>query len=114
MSEDLYSILELTKGADASEIRKQYLKLSRIYHPDKVSVDKQEASGEKFKKINQAYEILSDESKRSFYDQTGQLPGEGGGVGSGVGSPFGFPGGFGGGIPFDMNGLFGMFQGPRG
>jgi len=109
MSRDLYSILELSKGADASEIRKQYLKLSRTHHPDKVATSEKEKAEESFKQIVQAYEILSDDSKRAFYDQTGQLPGEGGGGGPPM-NPFGF----GGAMPFDMNGLFGMFQGGRG
>jgi DnaJ family protein A protein 2 len=120
MSQDLYGILELSKGADSSEIRKQYLKLSRSFHPDKAPAQDKEKAEEKFKKIVHAYEILSDDEKRMFYDQTGQIPGEqgnnGGGHPFGGGMPFGMPGMPG--MPFDMNNLFGMFggrggQGPR-
>jgi DnaJ family protein A protein 2 len=108
-SQDLYSVLGVARKADGSEIRKQYLKLSRQYHPDKASLEDKEASEAKFKEISAAYEILSDEKSRSFYDQTGQIPGEAGpppgaGGGMGVGMPF----------PFDMNNLFGMFGGGRG
>jgi len=114
MPQDLYATLELPRGADSSEIRKQYLKLSRTYHPDKVNSSEKDAAEEKFKKISHAYEILSDDSKKSFYDQTGQIPGEGGGPPSGHpfgghGMPFG-----GGGIPFDIGNLFGMFGGGMG
>lgn len=122
MSQDLYSTLELPRGADSSEIRKQYLKLSRIHHPDKASAEDKTTAEEKFKKISHAYEILSDDSKKAFYDQTGQVPGDNGG-GPPPGHPFGgmhgmpgMPGMPGFGMPFDMNNLFGMFGGgmPRG
>jgi DnaJ-class molecular chaperone len=104
MPKDLYGALELPRGADSSEIRKQYLKLSRQFHPDKVPTDQKLMAEERFKAISEAYEILSDDSKKSFYDQTGQIPGEGGGGGGG---------GMGGGMPFpfDMNQMFGMFGG---
>lgn len=107
MSKDLYKILEVSKGADASEIRKQYLKLSRQYHPDKVSNDQKEVAEEKFKVISQAYEVLSDPEQKSYYDMTGQLPGEGGGSGVGRGGG-GMP------FPFDINQMFGMFGGGGG
>lgn len=105
MSKDLYSILELPKGAESNEIRKQYLKLSRQYHPDKASAQDKEAAEEKFKAVSNAYEILSDDQKKAFYDQTGQVPGEGGGPGMGGG----FPGSAGNPFPFDMSQMFGMF-----
>jgi len=106
MSKDLYSILELPRGAESNEIRKQYLKLSRQYHPDKASAQDKETAEEKFKAISNAYEILSDDQKKAFYDQTGQVPGEG----SAGNSPF--PGGNP--FPFDMSQMFGMFgQGGR-
>jgi len=113
MVNDLYSALELPKGADSSEIRKAYLRLSRTHHPDKAPADQKEVAEEKFKKIAQAYEVLSDDSKKAFYDQTGQVPGEGGGGGGHPGHPFGgMPFGMPG-MPFDMNNLFGMFNGGR-
>jgi len=104
MPKDLYGILELQRGAESSEVRKQYLKLSRMYHPDKAPVDQKHVAEEKFKAISEAYEILSDEGKKNFYDQTGQIPGEGGGGGGGGGMPF----------PFDINQMFGMFGGGGG
>jgi DnaJ-class molecular chaperone len=107
MTKDLYGILELSRGADSSEIRKQYLRLSRQFHPDKVPAHQKLVAEEKFKAISEAYEILSDDSKKMFYDQTGQIHGEGGGGGGG---------GMGGGMPFpfDMNQMFGMFGGGGG
>lgn len=110
MSKDLYSILELEKGADPSEIRKQYLKLSRTWHPDKASHEKREENTAKFKEIQTAYEILSDEKTRAYYDQTGQIPGEQSGPPPGSGMPFGMGGPF----HFDMGDLFGMFGGRGG
>ena len=61
----LYERLGLSKGASSQEIRKAYLNLSRTEHPDKGGNE------EKFKKLQEAYEILSDDEKRGFYDQTG-------------------------------------------
>lgn len=112
MSKDLYSVLELERGVDSAEIRKQYIKLSRQWHPDKVAPEKKDEATVKFQEISRAYEILNDDNARAFYDQTGQIPGEGGGGGPpGGGMPFGM-----GGMPFgfDMNNLFGMFGGQRG
>jgi DnaJ family protein A protein 2 len=111
----LYNALELQKGASPGEIRKQYLTLSRIYHPDKAPAEKKEEYEHKFKEISRAYEILSDDEKRAFYDQTGQVPGEGG-VPDNAGGPGGmpFPFGMGGSMPFDMGDLFGMFGGRGG
>jgi DnaJ family protein A protein 2 len=108
MPGDLYSILELSKGAEDSEIRKQYLKLSKTYHPDKAPEDKKEEYEAKFKEISKAYEVLRDEQGRAFYDQTGQIPGESSGDHSGGGMPFGMGGGFP--FPFGMNEMFGMFN----
>ena len=107
MTKDLYRSLELQRGADSSEVRKQYLKLSRQYHPDKASSEQKSVAEEKFKEISEAYEILSDENKKTFYDQTGQIPGENNGNGMG---------GMGGGMPFpfDINQMFGMFNGGMG
>lgn len=63
--ENLYDILGISKEADDNEIRKQYKKLCLTHHPDKGG------NSENFQKIQKAYEILSDGSKRSLYDQTG-------------------------------------------
>ena len=63
---DHYSILGLTKDASKDEIKKAYRKLAIKFHPDKNDGD--EFLAEMFKKISAAYEILNDESKKSFYD----------------------------------------------
>jgi DnaJ homolog subfamily A member 2 len=111
MPASLYENLGVERGADPQEIRKAYLKLSKTEHPDKGG------DAERFKVIQNAYEVLSDERKRSIYDQTGQIQGDeqqqGGGMPGGM--PFGFPfdigsmfGGMGGGFPFGgMGGMHG-------
>ena len=69
MSKDYYEILGVSKDATQDDIKKAYRKLAMKYHPDKNQGDKK--SEEEFKKISEAYEILSDESKRSQYDHGG-------------------------------------------
>lgn len=66
---DYYSILGLSRDADADQIKKAFRNLARKYHPD-VAADKTEAEG-KFKEINEAYEVLSDPAKRRKYDALG-------------------------------------------
>ncbi|MDQ3291675.1 MAG: J domain-containing protein [Bacteroidota bacterium] len=66
---DYYKILEVDKNASKEEIKKQYKKLARKYHPD-VNPGNKEAE-EKFKAINEAHEVLSDEEKRKKYDTLG-------------------------------------------
>jgi len=68
MSESLYETLGVSKGASSDEIKKAYRKLARKYHPD---INKDPGAEDKFKEINAAYEILSDDSKRAQYDQYG-------------------------------------------
>ena len=70
MSEDYYKILELNKNASEKEIKSAYRRLARKHHPDVNPGDP--AAEEKFKKINQAYQVLSDQSHREQYDQFGQ------------------------------------------
>ncbi|WP_086253250.1 DnaJ C-terminal domain-containing protein [Campylobacter sp. P091] len=68
MSNSLYETLGISKDASSDEIKKAYRKLARQYHPD---INKDPGTEEKFKEINAAYEILSDETKRRQYDQYG-------------------------------------------
>lgn len=75
VKEDLYQILGVRKKSTAEEIKKAYKKLARKYHPDLNPGDKK--SEDQFKKIAQAYAILSDPKKRSQYDQYGTIFGEG-------------------------------------
>ena len=68
--EDYYAILGVKKDATEAEIRKAYRKLALKWHPDKNPNNKEEAE-EKFKKINEAYSVLSDKNKRNQYDHGG-------------------------------------------
>ena len=68
--DDYYAILGVKKDATEAEIRKAYRKLALKWHPDKNPDNKKEAE-EKFKKINEAYSVLSDKNKRNQYDHGG-------------------------------------------
>ncbi len=83
MPRDYYDVLGVARGAEAGEIKSAFRRLARQYHPD-VS---QEADAEdKFKEINEAYEVLSDEDKRARYDRFGHAGVNGaGGFGQGMG-----------------------------
>jgi molecular chaperone DnaJ len=65
---DYYEVLGLTRGASADEIRAAYRRLAKEYHPD---INKSEGAEERFKEINEAYAILSDDQKRASYDRFG-------------------------------------------
>ena len=114
---DYYEVLGLQKGASAEEIKKAYRKLAKENHPDLHPGDK--ACEERFKEVNEAYEILSDDDKRAKYDQYGHAAfdpnagfgaggfgaGDFGGFGdfSGFGDIFGDIFGFGGGSARNAN-----------
>lgn len=70
MAKDFYGTLGVSKGADLEEIKKAYRRLATQLHPDKNPGD---AKGEaRFKEVNQAYQVLSDEKKRALYDEFGE------------------------------------------
>ncbi|RKX65940.1 MAG: molecular chaperone DnaJ [Tenericutes bacterium] len=92
---DYYEVLGISKSSDAGEIKKAYRKLAMKFHPD-VNKDDPANAEEKFKEINEAYEILSDSQKRQMYDQYGHQ-GVNNNAGGGQQGGFGGFGGFGGG-----------------
>lgn len=99
---DYYEVLGVPRDADENAIKSAYRKLARQYHPD---VNKATDAGERFKEINEAYEVLSDPEKRGVYDRYGRAATQGG-FGQGGGSPFGGFGGFG-----DISDIFDEFFG---
>lgn len=78
---DYYEVLGVAKSATAAEIKSAYRKLALKYHPDK---NKEKDAEDKFKEINEAYQVLSDAKKRQTYDQFGHAAFDG----SGGGNPF--------------------------
>src|SRR4051812_7469722 len=88
---DYYEVLELTRSATADKVRRSYRRLARKYHPDLNAAEEAE---ERFKEINEAYEVLSDDGRRASYDRFGHaangMPGGFGGFGNA--DPFGFGG----------------------
>src|SRR3989338_2677245 len=92
MSKDYYKILGIEKGAPKEEIKKAYKNLAKKYHPD---MNKEAGAAEKFKEINEAASVLSDDKKREQYDQFGttdfaQGQGFSGGDFNNAGQGFGF------------------------
>ena len=111
MAKNYYETLGIDKSASADEIKRAYRKLAHQFHPDKGG-----GNEEKFKEVNEAYQVLGTEQKRQQYDQFGTTfnqgsPGFGGQDG---GEPFG---GFGfggqGGVEFDLGDIFGDMFGGR-
>ena len=101
-SKDYYDILGVSKSANADEIKRAYRKLAKKYHPDANPDNKEEAEA-KFKEVNEAYSVLSDDSKRAQYDRFGSNF-EQAGFGSGAGGFGGFDfSGFGGGMGVDID-----------
>jgi len=123
---DLYKVLGVSRDAEPSEIKKAYFALAKVEHPDKKP-----GNDEKFKKIQEAYDVLSDSNRRRTYDMTGNtqenaapemnmpfgmggmpgMPGMPGMHGMPMGGMPGMPMG---GIPFNINEMFGgMFGGQQ-
>ena len=121
MAKDYYGILGVEKNASKDEIKKAFRKLAQKHHPDKPDGDQ-----EKFKEINEAYNVLTDDTKRQQYDRFGEAgpqagAGQGGGFG-GFGDFSDFAEQFGGGRAqggagfqdFDLGDIFGEFFGGGG
>ena len=100
---DYYEVLGLAKDASADDIKKAYRQLAKKYHPDLNPGDK--TAEEKFKEVNEAYEILSDAEKKEKYDRFGFA-----GVDPSYGGGQGFGGGFGD-MDFDLGDIFGSIFG---
>lgn len=83
---DYYEILGVQKGSSQAEIKSAYRKMALKFHPDK---NKEKDAEAKFKEINEAYQILSDEKKRQAYDQYGHAAFDPASGGFGGGNPFG-------------------------
>ncbi|MFO7711203.1 MAG: molecular chaperone DnaJ [Candidatus Woesearchaeota archaeon] len=112
MSKDYYEVLGVDKNASKDDIKKAYKRLAKKYHPD---INKEEGSADKFKEVNEAFSVLSDDQKRQQYDTFGSEGPQGGGFGGFDYSDF-----MGGG--FDFGDIFESFfggdpfgrRGPRG
>ena len=89
MNKDYYKILGVNKSASKEEVKKAFYKLAHQHHPDKNA-----GNDVKFKEINEAYQTLSDDSKRKSYDTFGSA-GPGGGNSAGrSGAQYSYGGGF--------------------
>jgi molecular chaperone DnaJ len=95
---DYYEILGISKDSKKEDIKKAYRKLVKKYHPD---VNKEDGADGKFKEVQEAYEVLSDDTKRKAYDQYGHAGTEGFNSGGGFNGYSSY-----GGAPFDMGDIF--------
>lgn len=103
---DYYEVLGVNKDSKKEDIKKAYRKLVKKYHPD---VNKEDGAEEKFKEVQEAYEVLSDDTKRQAYDQYGHAGTSGFDPRSGTnggGYEYSY-----GGAPFDMGDIFNTFFG---
>src|SRR5712671_3071176 len=104
--QDFYDILGVSKSADADELKRAYRKLAMQYHPDRNPSDK--SAEQKFKDINEAYDVLKDDQKRAAYDRFGHAAFENGSRGPGD-----FAGGFSGGFADIFEEMFGAMGAAR-
>ncbi len=102
---DYYEVLGVNKDSKKEDIKKAYRKLVKKYHPD---VNKEDGAEEKFKEVQEAYEVLSDDTKRQAYDQYGHAGTQGFDPRSGNGGGYEYSYG---GAPFDMGDIFNTFFG---
>ena len=106
MADDHYQILGVSRTATSEDIQKAYREMARKYHPDLHPDD--DAAKEQFKKVQTAFDVLNDPSKREMYDRYGSsFEGVGAGGGGGGWSPQGQAGGFQSGGEVDLESLFG-------
>ena len=103
--QDFYETLGVGKSASADDLKSAYRRMAMQHHPDRNSGDK--ASEQKFKEINEAYDILKDDQKRAAYNQFGHAAFENGGMGAAAG------GGFSGGFADIFEEMFGAMGGGR-
>ena len=113
-SRDFYSILGVSRAADAAEIKSAYRKLAKKFHPD---ANPGKDTTTEFQEVNRAYEVLSDTDKRKKYDMFGEA-GVGSSAASEGGGPYGYGSPFGGGAGFsqevDLGDIFDTFFGGGG
>ena len=106
---DFYEVLGVNKSASKDEIKSAYRKLAKKYHPD---INKEPGAEEKFKEVQEAWDVLGDDKKRQMYDQFGMAAFEQGASTGGQGNPFNGAGfgsqGFGG---VDLGDIFNSFFG---
>lgn len=105
---DYYEVLGVSKEASEAEIKKAYRSLAKKYHPD---INKSSDAEEKFKEINEAYEVLSDSEKRNIYNQYGHQGINNAGQGFDSNNPFSGFSGFGGFGDIDLGDIFSSFFG---
>ncbi|MEM8587475.1 MAG: molecular chaperone DnaJ [Pseudomonadota bacterium] len=107
--QDYYSVLGVERGADDAAIKRAFRQQAMRFHPDKNPGDA--AAEQKFKDLNEAYDVLKDDQKRAAYDRFGHAAFENGGMGNGHARGFDFGGG--GGFADIFDEMFGDFMGGR-
>jgi molecular chaperone DnaJ len=107
MARDYYEVLGVERGTDAEALKRAYRKLAMQHHPDRNPGDA--AAEQRFKEINEAYDVLRDDQKRAAYDRFGHAAFQNGGGARGPGADFGFN--FASGFADIFDEMFGEFTG---